>query len=60
MTNEQLAIMLTDYKMEVGWICHYLEADNITTAKTMAVCLDARLDAILKSLNVKVYISPLG
>jgi hypothetical protein len=60
MTDKQLAIMLADYKMQIAQICHSLDDEDYTTAKAMAHCLDARLRAVLKSLDVEVFISPLG
>jgi hypothetical protein len=60
MTDKQLAILLTDYRLAVREICRLLDEHEIPEAYTQAVELGARLEAYTKSLDAEVYISPLG
>ena len=53
-------MLLTDYHLEVSEICRLLEAREIPEAHAQATEVEARLRAALKTLDVKVFISPLG
>ena len=60
MTNEQLALLLTDYLMAMGDVLYHLENDEPHKAKFRASQIKARLQAAIKTLGVEVFTSPLG
>ena len=60
MTNEQLAIFLTNYHLDLKLICGCLDRGETNRAVHLAHETEARLNAVLKTLNIEVYISPLG
>ena len=60
MTNEQLAMVLVDYYMRAALISLDIEKGEHEKARHRADELKAALDAAIKTLGVKAFISPLG